>query len=155
MVKDAFALGHTAPKISPHMLHEMWEFIRRYMDEGPGAVASPTLERYVQLSVSPSLANCFLIARTYYAAGLPVVMQVVTFPIVLFFTLMRWLVLFACRKPVFPPEVGPTCAVAPDDPNVWPIPVKSGRFARSVPGLFEHAEGKARRKWEAPQKGCS
>lgn len=155
VVRDAFALGHTVPKTQLHMLYEMWEFIRRYMDEGPEAVAEHPLERYVELSVSTSLVNCFLIARTYYAAGLPVVFQILTFPIVLFFTLMRWLVLFTCRKPVFPPEVEATCQVEPNDPNVWPIPKSSGQFARTVPGLFEHAMEKEQHKQKDQQSALS
>src|SRR5690606_22002125 len=100
----------------------------------------------------PGWKNCFLVMRTYYAAGLPAPLRALVFPFVLLYTLTRWIVLHTCRKPVFPPEIEATCKVEPNDPNVWPIPRSSGEFANTVPGLLEHAEAKARRKWEAEQQ---
>ena len=146
LVKDTFALGHTVSKSSPHALLEMWEFILRYMDEGPEAAGPHPLDRYVGLSVTPSWKNCFLVTRTYYSAGLPWFVQPLVFPLVLLYTVTRWVVLHTCRKPVFPPEIEVTCKVAPDDPNVWPIPTSSGEFAATVPGILERAEERARRQ---------
>uniref|UniRef100_UPI0018AA6929 DUF6708 domain-containing protein n=1 Tax=Burkholderia pseudomallei TaxID=28450 RepID=UPI0018AA6929 len=53
IVKDTFALGHCAESDRPVL--EMWEFIRRYMEEGPEAVAEVPLDKYVELSVAPTL----------------------------------------------------------------------------------------------------
>jgi hypothetical protein len=142
-VTDTFALGHVN---SRQALLEMWEFIRRYMDEGPEATAPHPLDRYVQLSVTPSWKNCFLAMRTYYAAGLPWFLQPFVFPFVLLYTLTRWVVLHTCRKPVFPPAIEATCQIEPNDPHVWPIPKSSGEFAATVPGMLAHAEAKARRQ---------
>ena len=152
VVKDTFALGHTVSKSSPHALLEMWEFILRYMDEGPEAAGPHPLDRYVGLSVTPSWKNCFLVTRTYYSAGLPWFVQPLVFPLVLLYTVTRWVVLHTCRKPVFPPEIEATCKVAPDDPNVWPIPTSSGEFAATVPGILERAEEGARRHQQMQQQ---
>jgi hypothetical protein len=142
-VTDTFALGHVN---SRQALLEMWEFIRRYMDEGPEAAAPHPLDRYVQLSVTPSWKNCFLAMRTYYAAGLPWFLQPFVFPFVLLYTLTRWVVFHTCRKPVFPPAIEATCQVDPNDAHGWPIPKSSGEFAATIPGMLAHAEAKARRQ---------
>ena len=149
IVKDTFALGHVN---SHQALLEMWEFIRRYMDEGPEAAAPHPLDRYVELSVTPSWKNCHLATSTYYAAGLPPAIQLLVSPLVLLFTLTRWVVLRTCRQPVFPPDIEATCQVNPDDPNVWPMPQSSGEFAATVPGLVEHAKAKALRNWQAERQ---
>jgi hypothetical protein len=146
-IVDMFALGHAASSERP--VREMWEFIRRYMDEGPDAVASHPLEKYVELSVAPTLRNCYLMMYTYYGAGFPLVIRIIATPFIWLYTLTRWLVLLTCRQPVFPPEVEATCQVDADDPNVWPIPDSAGQFARDVPGVIEHAREKAKRQWEA------
>jgi hypothetical protein len=152
IVKDTFALGHAVPKHRQRSLLEMWEFIRRYMEEGPEAVAPHPLDRYVELSVAPSWKNCFLVMRNYYAEGLPQPFQTWVMPFVLLYTLTRWVVLHTCRKPVFPPAIEATCQVEPNDPHVWPIPKSSGEFAATVPGLFEHAKAKALRSWQAERQ---
>jgi hypothetical protein len=135
-VLDTFALGH--PQAEP-AVREMWEFIRRYMDEGPEAVTSSPLDRYVDLSVSQSFRNCFIVLNTYYRnpAGL-------ILPFVFILTLVRWVVLHTCLKPVFPPEIRATCKVEPDDPNVWPTPSCTGEFA-NIPGRIARAEARSKR----------
>jgi hypothetical protein len=130
----------------------MWEFIRRYMEEGPEAVGLHPLDRYVQLSVTPSWKNCWLAMHTHYAAGLLPPFQALLSPFVLLYTLNRWLVLHTCRKPVFPPEIEATCKVEPNDPNVWPIPKSSGEFAATIPGMLKHAKARALRNWQAERK---
>ncbi|QAU24426.1 hypothetical protein EO087_10845 [Dyella sp. M7H15-1] len=154
IVKDTFALGHAVPKTSRALL-EMWEFIRRYMDEGSEAVGQDPLDRYVELSVTPTWKNCWLIMRNYYAAGVPAPLQVLVWPFVLLYTLTRWVVLHTCRKPIFPPEIEATCKVEPNDPNVWPIPPSSGEFAATIPGVLKRAEARATRNRQMEQKKAS
>uniref|UniRef100_UPI002AB6F594 DUF6708 domain-containing protein n=1 Tax=Paraburkholderia bannensis TaxID=765414 RepID=UPI002AB6F594 len=145
VVKDTFALGHASESESP--VREMWEFIRRYMDEGPDAVADSPMARYVALSVTPTLKNCMLFAVNFTGATTPL-KRVFLSPFIGLFTVTRWLVFRTCKEPVFPPEIEATCEVAADDPNVWPIPESTGQFAADIPGVMEYAEAKARRRWE-------
>ncbi|RZT36757.1 DUF6708 domain-containing protein [Cupriavidus agavae] len=152
IVKDTFALGHDTPKDEKRVLLEMWEFIRCYMEEGPEAAGPHPLDRYISLSVTPSLYNCHIMMHTYYVGGFPLIARILAYPFVLLYTATRWLVLHTCRRPVFPPDVEAACQVESDDPNVWPVPRRCAEFADSVPGLWEHAMDKerARRREQRP-----
>ncbi|WP_321888355.1 DUF6708 domain-containing protein [Paraburkholderia bannensis] len=145
VVKDTFALGHASE--SEAAVREMWEFIRRYMDGGPDAVADSPMAKYVALSVTPTLKNCMLFAVNFTGATTPL-KRILLSPFIALFTVTRWLVFRTCKEPVFPPEIEATCEVAANDPNVWPIPQSTGQFAADIPGVLEYAEAKARRRWE-------
>ncbi|AJX31436.1 DUF6708 domain-containing protein [Burkholderia oklahomensis] len=141
VVKDTFALGHCAESDRPVL--EMWEFIRRYMDEGPEAVAEVPLDKYVELSVAPTLKNCLISAVGFTNATTPA-KRILLSPFIGLFTVVRWLVFKTCKEPQFPPEIEAECRVEPNDPNVWPIPDSIGEFAATVPGFMERAREKAR-----------
>ncbi|RBD14119.1 hypothetical protein BRM22_22035, partial [Xanthomonas oryzae pv. oryzae] len=136
IVKDTFALGHCAERDEP--VKEMWEFIRRYMEEGPEAVAEHPLDKYVELSVAPTWKNCLISAVGFTNATTPF-KRVLLFPFIGTFTVVRWLVFKSCKQPVFPPEVEAECQVEPNDPHIWPIPNSIGEFVTTVPGLMSYA----------------
>ncbi|AXI18568.1 hypothetical protein DZA55_03720 [Xanthomonas oryzae pv. oryzae] len=140
IVKDTFALGHCAERDEP--VKEMWEFIRRYMEEGPEAVAEHPLDKYVELSVAPTWKNCLISAVGFTNATTPF-KRVLLFPFIGTFTVVRWLVFKSCKQPVFPPEVEAECQVEPNDPHIWPIPNSIGEFVTTVPGLMAYAMRKA------------
>ncbi|UNE63790.1 DUF6708 domain-containing protein [Xanthomonas oryzae] len=140
IVKDTFALGHCAERDEP--VKEMWEFIRRYMEEGPEAVAEHPLDKYVELSVAPTWRNCLISAVGFTNATTPF-KRVLLFPFIGTFTVVRWLVFKSCKQPVFPPEVEAECQVEPNDPHIWPIPNSIGEFVTTVPGLMSYAMRKA------------
>nr|WP_324292661.1 DUF6708 domain-containing protein [Xanthomonas oryzae] len=140
IVKDTFALGHCAERDEP--VKEMWEFIRRYMEEGPEAVAEHPLDKYVELSVAPTWKNC-LISAVGFTNATTLFKRVLLFPFIGTFTVVRWLVFKSCKQPVFPPEVEAECQVEPNDPHIWPIPNSIGEFVTTVPGLMSYAIRKA------------
>nr|WP_324250654.1 DUF6708 domain-containing protein [Xanthomonas hortorum] len=140
IVKDTFALGHCAERDEP--VKEMWEFIRRYMEEGPEAVAEHPMDKYVELSVAPTWKNCLISAVGFTNATTPF-KRVLLSPFICTFTLVRWLVFKSCKQPVFPPEVEAECTVEPNDPNIWPVPTSIGEFVTTVPGLMTYAMRKA------------
>ncbi|AIY41487.1 hypothetical protein LT85_2329 [Collimonas arenae] len=140
IVKDTFALGHFFERPQPVL--EMWEFIRRYMEEGPEAVAENPLDRYVGLSVTGSFKNCLIMSRIFYGADTPFT-QVISLPLVALSTATRWLIFKTCKVPVFPPEIEAECVVEANDPNVWPIPETSGQFAAENPAIMQRAVERA------------
>ncbi|RZT36758.1 DUF6708 domain-containing protein [Cupriavidus agavae] len=150
IVKDTFALGHDVD--DKRALLEMWEFLRCYMNDGPEAAGPHPLDRYVELSVMPSLCNCYIMLHIYYLGSLPLIGKILAYPFVLLYTATRWLVWKTCREPVFPPEVEATCQVERDDPNVWPVPHRCFDFANSVPGLYEYVVKKHQRARKAEQQ---
>ncbi|MEN7531915.1 hypothetical protein, partial [Cupriavidus sp. DL-D2] len=109
----------------------------------PDRPAGPhPLDRYIELSVTPSLYNCHMIMHLYYVGGLPLIGKILAYPFVLLYTATRWLVLHTCRTPRFPPEVEATCQIEPTDPDVWPVPRRCFETANSVPGMYEYMMGK-------------
>ena len=88
-MKDTFALGHAAESEPP--VREMWEFIRRYMDEGPEALVDSPFAKYVALSVAPTLRNCMLFAVSFTNATTPL-KRVLLSPFIALFTVTRWVV---------------------------------------------------------------
>ncbi|AIY41486.1 hypothetical protein LT85_2328 [Collimonas arenae] len=139
-VKDTFALGHFFERPQPVL--EMWEFIRRYMEEGPEAVGEHPLDRYVSLSVTGSFKNCLIMSRIFYGADSPFA-QAISLPLVALSAVTRWLILKTCKVPVFPPEIESECVVEANDPNVWPIPESSGQFAAENPAIMARAVERA------------
>ncbi|AIY41484.1 hypothetical protein LT85_2326 [Collimonas arenae] len=140
MVTDTFALGHFFERPQPVL--EMWEFIRRYMEEGPEAVGEHPLDRYVSLSVTDRFKNCLIMSRIFYGAETPFT-QAISLPLVVLSAVTRWLIFKTCKVPVFPPEIEAECVVEANDPNVWPIPETSGQFAAENPAIMQRAVERA------------
>lgn len=136
-VKDTFALGHDAE--NNQELYDRWEFIVRYMQGGPEAVADDPLDKYVQLSAASNFDNCLV------WAGIKCNVQTLAqrrtrAPLIYWFAATRWLIFKTCKVPAFSPEVEAECAVDPNDPNIWPIPEHTNQFDVTVPGVAERDE---------------
>lgn len=138
-VKDTFAVGHYFDDNRMDRIQAMWEFIRRYMDEGLETVAEHPLDRQIDKSVTPSWTNCYIHAYAHMGPGfiaLRFVLFPLFYPIVGLLTLVRWLTLNSCKTPVWPPEVEAECKVEPNDPHRWEEPSYQGEFANR-PGSLE------------------
>ncbi len=140
-VIDTFSLGHDAERMQE--LYDRWEFIKRYMDEGPEAVASDPLDKYVELSVSSSWDNCFIWGGINCAVQ-TTAQRIWRAPFIYWFAATRWLIFKTCKEPVFPPEVEAESTVAPDDPNIWPIPAHTNQFGVTVPGVAKRSRERMR-----------
>lgn len=140
-VIDTFSLGHDAERMQE--LYDRWEFIKRYMDEGPEAVASDPLDEYVELSVSSGWNNCLLMSIWNCDAD-TVSKRFWRAPFIYWFAATRWLIFKTCKEPVFPPEVEAESTVAPDDPNIWPIPAHTNQFDVTVPGVAKRSRERMR-----------
>jgi hypothetical protein len=118
-VKDTFATGHSYGIEAP--VNELWEFIRRYMDEGPKAVKPP----FVSMTASPTWRNCWRMSFIRVGAA-STLAQIILLPIEGPLVVLRWLVFKTCKKPVWPPEVEAECQIAENDPYRLPEPVNIG-----------------------------
>lgn len=58
VVKRTFAVEHHFD--DEHKIKGIWEFVRRYMQNGPEAVVDSIDDRRMSLSVKPSWRNCYL-----------------------------------------------------------------------------------------------
>lgn len=138
-VRETFAVGNYFDDTQMVRVAGLWEFIRRYMDEGPEAAAEHPLDRTIDLSVTRSWTNCYLWVAASLGAGfqsLRFVLFFLYYPIVGLLTLVRWLTLHSCKPPVWPAEIEADCEVAADDPHRWEEPSYMGEFANR-PGAME------------------
>lgn len=113
VVQRTFAVGHYCD--DEQAIKGLWEFVRRYMQQGPADVVDTIEGRQMNLSVNPSLRNCYL----FVLASLGPAMlgaRFVLMPLLLPLVLCRWLVLRSCRMPEWPQWVEDACKVDPNDP---------------------------------------
>ena len=127
-----FAVGHCFDD-EAKVLAE-WEFIRRYMEDGPADVFErPQVDaavygrdfavrtRRIDLSVVPSLRNSFYwvvlaMPQAWFDARLWLA------PLYSPLFLCRWLVMKSCRAPRWPPVIEAQAIVEPGDPARLPEP---------------------------------
>ena len=150
-IRDTFTVGHYFDDSQPERIAGLWEFIRRYMDEGPEAVAEHPLDRCIDLSMTPSWTNCYLWAAASMGAtfqSLRFVLFFLYYPVVGVLTLGRWLTLNSCKPPRWPAEIEAESQVAADDPHRWDEPTTLWEFAKR-PGMMERERERMRQLQQA------
>jgi len=130
VVKQTFAIGHYFD--DERVVRALWEFIRRYMEDGPDATGLPPHRRYIGLSMRPSLFNCYFIVIA--SASTSPFIGWALMPLLAPLILCRWLVLNTCSVPRWPEEIERASEIAADDPHVWPIPKRNGEFIHDMEG---------------------
>jgi hypothetical protein len=125
-VQDTFTVGHSTDE--DLRIVEQWEFIRRYMEQGPAHVVDDPLDGMITLSLKPSWKNCYM--WVCFALGQSLFpMRHVLFPLYGALTLTRWLSFKTCKEPVWPTDIQTEGAMEPGDPHHWPEPEFMGAFA--------------------------
>lgn len=118
-IVHTFAVGHYYDQ--EDIIRGIYEFIRRYMEEGPAAVVDDPGQRRIDLSTATTWRNCFYTV----VASLPMSwfsLRYVLFPLYGPLVLCRWLVFKTCKAPVWPPEVEAESAIEAGDPHQWREP---------------------------------
>ena len=120
-VRETFALGtFSAFKRGEglRMLHAHWEFFRRYMAEGPEAVA-----RYVKQALPvdgrrESFRVGYEVLATSYRHSNPVLalLGFIQWPLLALSSLARWVAMRVAKIPRWPKEIEAVNQVAADDP---------------------------------------
>lgn len=108
-VRDTYAVGKCYGR--EFLVNELWQFIWRYMEEGPDSVKPP----FVSFTTEPTWTNCVRVCYLRIAVAYKT-LQIILFPLVGPVILARWLALKTCKKPQWPAEIERECAVEPDDP---------------------------------------
>lgn len=121
LVRDTFVTGMYYLRKEP--VRELWEFIRRYMDEDIESLGKVE----VWTSTAPTWKNCEIMVGVTFGGlfGLGALLWPLALPVIL----TRWLVLKSCKPPVWPPEIEAACRIDPDDPHHLPEPAYIGQFA--------------------------
>jgi len=130
VVKQTFAIGHYYD--DERVVRALWEFIRRYMEDGPDATGLSLQQRYISLSMRPSLFNCYF--TVMISASTSPFIGWALMPLLAPLILCRWLVLNTCSVPRWPEEIERESEIAADDPHAWPIPRRNGEFVYDMEG---------------------
>lgn len=125
VVRRTFAVGHYFD--DEKKLREIWEFIRRYMDEGPEHLIDPVAPRRLNLSVADSWKNCYLTVVISLGESL-LQLRWLLMPFLIPLVACRWLVLKSSKAPTWPAYVRKESMIDADDPNIWREPDYVGQF---------------------------
>ena len=125
MVRKTFAVGHYFD--DPATIREIWEFIRRYMDEGPEHVFDVPASAQLHLSVADTWKNCYLTVIISLGEGL-LPYRAVLMPLLVPLAACRWLVLKSSKAPQWPAYVVAESSVDVADPHQLPEPAYVGQF---------------------------
>lgn len=113
---DARDTEHNAANFSSaDFVRAHWEFIRRYMEDGPEEISKQVQfcmpidqkRESIKLSFERIFANF---------AGAPILIYIVMFPICIIVSLFRLIAIHTSKIPVWPAEVAASCVVEPNDP---------------------------------------
>lgn len=113
---DARDLAHGTNNFSASdYVRAHWEFVRRYMEDGPEEISKQVqfcmpIDRKresVKLSFERIFANF---------AGAPVLIYIVMFPFCFIVSLFRLFAIHTSKIPAWPAEIEASCAVEPNDP---------------------------------------
>lgn len=121
MVKETFVLG-TFNAFNRgegrRMLHAHWEFFRRYMAEGPEAVAAYVKQVLPIDGKRESLRVGYEVLATGYRHDNPVLalLGVVQWPLLALSSVARWMAMRVARIPRWPAEIEAVNVVDDDDP---------------------------------------
>ncbi|MED5618044.1 DUF6708 domain-containing protein [Ideonella sp. BN130291] len=103
-VLETFAFGHVGS--SPEDLHPLWEYVRRFMENGPSAVPAPTL----YLPIKSRSERFWWGAQTIvlHAPG-SIAAALLLLPITAPGAVARWLCMRTNRLPVWPADIDTAC----------------------------------------------
>jgi hypothetical protein len=98
---------HIAGNGGRHLLKHVWEYVRRYMDEGPALLIEQTP---VVLPIANKREGFWFGWHRTHAID-----SLLVLPFYLFFYPGRWIAMRTSKLPVWPPEVEAQCAIDPED----------------------------------------
>lgn len=131
IIRHTFAVGHYFD--DEDKIREVWEFIRRYMDEGPASVLDAPAKPQVDLSVADTWKNCHAtVVISLGQALLP--LRGLLMPVLSPLVACRWLVLKSSRQPVWPQRILDESVIDTEDPHRWPEPQYIGQFDEKADG---------------------
>jgi len=113
-VLETFALAHYGERRNKHMYCQ-WEFIRRYMEEGPQAFMD---DIDVVMDVADRRETFWNGYARLAAEDVARGHDIFFFPVNFWYSLGRWVAMRSSKIPVWPPEVEAECQIDPDDPYI-------------------------------------
>ncbi|KEY57162.1 DUF6708 domain-containing protein [Serratia sp. DD3] len=116
-VVDTFCLPATHGDREPLKHH--WEFVRRYMEEGPQAVIS-VVDFCLPIEHKRESYNFGLLYLISQYDGIPLFLLPILFPFIFLlsfiFSIPRYIAIITSKRPIWSAEIEALCPVAADDP---------------------------------------
>ena len=113
-VLNSFALSQRSLPDSEYRFMQ-WEFVRRYMEEGPEQLADMVTE---VMDVAERREGYWHGFRRLWAnfSGRNPLLALITLPLAIIFGIGRYIAMLTCKVPHWPEEIERECRFEPDDP---------------------------------------
>ena len=116
-VKEQFTFGFCSPDQA--QCHSHWEFIRRYMEDGPRAVMhADGAALYIPIANKKETPRHAWTEVVAFTSGKSDFWFVVMLPFSIATYIGRLIANATCKVPLWPADVEAACRIAPDDPYV-------------------------------------
>lgn len=114
-VVSTFTLGYPYMGSEEDAL-QLWEYIRRYMEDPDGVENSYHLTKLCPPIDGRREGLLFGIVRTFAPAANHMAIQLILSPVAALNVLGRWLAMYTSKVPRWPEEIEAVCQIDPDDP---------------------------------------
>ena len=114
-VKDTFCLPASCNNLEELKSH--WEFIRRYMEEGPEKLIQQVGFCLPIANKKESYSFTFFYLMTLYK-GAPYIIIPFLVPLAFIFSIPRYIGILTSRRPIWPESIQKLCYIDKDDPYV-------------------------------------
>ncbi|HCT9443684.1 TPA: DUF6708 domain-containing protein [Proteus mirabilis] len=114
-VIDTFCLPASTGNLA--LLQYHWEFIRRYMEEGPENIIQQVEFCLPIANKKESYGFTFFYIFTLFK-GLFKILMLLMFPLIFIISIPRYIAILTSRRPVWPEEIEEQCKIDPNDPYI-------------------------------------
>ncbi|HEK1721319.1 TPA: hypothetical protein SMT55_003594 [Proteus mirabilis] len=114
-VIDTFCLPASTGNLA--LLQYHWEFIRRYMEEGPENIIQQVEFCLPIANKKESYGFTFFYICTLFK-GLFKILMLLMFPLIFIISIPRYIAILTSRRPVWPKEIEELCKIEPNDPYI-------------------------------------
>ncbi|WP_265716115.1 DUF6708 domain-containing protein, partial [Providencia rustigianii] len=112
---DTFCLPSSHSNLEELKAH--WEFVRRYMEEGPQGMKERIPFCLPIANKKESFGFTFFYSMTQHN-GTPVILFPITVPLAFLFALPRYIAILTSRRPIWPESIQAQCPIEKDDPYI-------------------------------------
>ncbi|UDN37247.1 DUF6708 domain-containing protein [Proteus sp. NMG38-2] len=114
-IVDTFCLPASTGNFE--LLKYHWEFIRRYMEEGPENIIQQVEFCLPIANKKESYGFTFFYVSTLFKGMLKILMPLMS-PIIFIISIPRYIAILTSRRPIWPEEVEEQCKIDPNDPYI-------------------------------------
>ncbi|MBG5949852.1 hypothetical protein I5E72_08875 [Proteus terrae] len=114
-IVDTFCLSASTGNFE--LLKYHWEFIRRYMEEGPENIIQQVEFCLPIANKKESYGFTFFYVSTLFKGMLKILMPLMS-PIIFIISIPRYIAILTSRRPIWPQEIEEQCKIDPNDPYI-------------------------------------